>query len=116
MYFIVPLFVFLRLGRPAALRPGGLLVDVLVVLLTASRIFVAVIPVSGHSLFLTYSGMTVPARWFRLIAVLMFVHACAVKVFMWGDFMTLGLGIAVGWVAARLWRRANEAEISCETG
>jgi len=105
MYFIVPLFLYVRLGRlpDAGIKP--FLIDVVVILLTASRLFSSLIPVSGHMIFLTYTAMTVELRWFRGIALSMIIHASLVKLILWGDFFTWGLGVAAGLAAAQVYRR-----------
>jgi hypothetical protein len=110
MFFIVPLLLFVRLEKSEPLRAERLLLDAAVILLAASRMWIAVIPFSGHMLLLTYAGLTGRKIWFRIIAALLILHATYIKFFVWGDFLTWSVGLAGGLIAAWLYAKVGSSD------
>jgi hypothetical protein len=53
--------------------------DVLVVAVSALRLAGPLVPFSGHMLFLTYTMLTTPVRWYRVAAALLAVQTTLFK-------------------------------------
>jgi hypothetical protein len=69
------------------------------------RVFGNVVPFSGHMLFLVYSAMTTPLRWYRVMAALLIVLTTVFKFAVLKDPLSWSLGLVVGVLAALLHRR-----------
>ena len=84
-------------------RTGHKAVDALVVTLSLARAFTAILPASGHALFLTYAVGTASGWAVRLTALAVLAEVAYLKLWVWGD-PTLWPGVAGGAVAAGLFR------------
>jgi hypothetical protein len=100
----IPLWLRERLRVLELLTPANRMVDAAVLAVAAARFFGAVVPVSGHMLFLVYSAVTTPNRWYQLLAVALIIETTIFKLGVWGDPTTWGLGAAAGLVAGGLYR------------
>jgi len=110
-YYVLPIAVlvpWLPILRSRAEHQGHrtLLLDGLVCLVAAARIFTPAVPVSGHALFLTYTFFTIPNRWYRLASGAAFLHAAWLKAVVWNEAGSFVGGVLLGIVLAVsvLWR------------
>ena len=97
MLIAAPLWLRVRLAeRPLAFSARWVL-DALVMFLAALRaVGVPWLPFSGHTLFLTYSGIVTPHRGYRILALLLMLETTVFKLWVWRDPMSWSLGIAAG--------------------
>jgi hypothetical protein len=79
-----------------------MLADATVLTLAAVRFIAgAVVPFSGHMLFLSYSMLAVPVRRaYRLLALALLVETTIFKLLIWSDTRSWALGLALGVTAA----------------
>lgn len=112
-FYAAPLFVAvlvwarIRLGSLESLTPAECSTDAVVTFLAFARfVFGAVLPFSGHMLFLSYALLTARgACGFRLLAVVLLVETTVFKLWIWQDTTSWALGLALGVLAALLvWR------------
>jgi hypothetical protein len=100
LYYHVPIslpFVAFAIDRANSwprTGPAHLGMDVLVLVLSLLRAFVALPLISGHTLFLTYALLSTDAWPVRLTAALVLLEVISIKVFIWHDPTLVG-----GWVA-----------------
>lgn len=111
MFFLlynVPVFgltlcwVFCRIQEQKAWLSWRSVLDVVVVAIAASRFFGAVIPPSGHALFLTHSLITTANCYYRMATAVMLIITIALKVG-WGDYHSWLYGILAGVISGSLW-------------
>jgi hypothetical protein len=101
---IVPFVAFLldraeHIGETPAVQ---LIVDVVVVGFSMSRVFTDVFPVSGHTLFLTYAIFGSRSLVVVVTASLVMLQVIYLKYFVWHDVVTSTSGIILGGLAAYL--------------
>lgn len=84
-----------RMRETAGFSALGIILDVFAVCVAGSRFYRAVLPPSGHALFLSYSLLTVRNRFYRAFAVILLIATAALKL-SWGDYGSLVYGIAGG--------------------
>ena len=77
-------------------------IDLLVILISASRTIKWFLPLSGHTLFLTYAIGTSASRLTRVMALIVLIEAIAIKHFWLSDDVTPWVGLAVGLFAVLL--------------
>ncbi len=99
----VPLWARLRLATLESSSAASRLLDVLVLALGLARFVGAVVPLSGHMLFLTYSGLTTPIKWYRWVVVVLLAETTVFKLILWQDAWSWGLGLGVGLLAATIY-------------
>ena len=106
-YFVplmVPLiaFMFERVEhvREASFFQHG--VDFLVFALAVGRVVGNVPYISGHTLLLSYSLVLSKSKLVRISAILVLAQTLFLKYFVWRDFVTSNVGIAVGCTLALL--------------
>lgn len=98
-FYVVPIivpFVAFLLDRAERIRETSalhLIVDVVVVALSMARIFTDLLPVSGHTLFLTYALLTSRSRVTVIAASLVMLQVIYLKYFVWHDAVTSTAGI-----------------------
>jgi len=108
LLYNVPVFglalgwVFCRVREQKSWLSWRTLLDVLVVAIAASRFFGAMIPPSGHALFLTYSLITTANRYYRIAAAVMLLATIGLKV-SWGDYDSWLYGLLAGVASGSLW-------------
>ena len=106
-YFVplmVPLFAFM-LERVERVREANFFqhgVDFLVFALAAGRVVGDVPFISGHTLILSYALLQSKSNVVRVAAILVLVQTLYLKYFVWGDFVTSNVGIALGCTLALL--------------
>lgn len=83
-------------------RPAALVVDVVAVVLAATRMMGTWLPVSGHVLFYAYAGLTTRSRALRVLIGTLAAAAAWFKLVIWDDWESFGLGIAAGLALAAL--------------
>jgi hypothetical protein len=99
LFYVAPrlvlgvLWIRIRIQSPAPATWVMRGLDLAVLLLSAVRLFGTAVPLSGHALFLTYSGLTTPVRWYQAVAVLLFVETAALKLLVWGDPDSFYIGL-----------------------
>jgi hypothetical protein len=71
-----------------------------VVLFAVLRTLTGALPFSGHMLFLTYSLLTTPVRWYQVVAVLLIAETTGFKLGVWHDFASWSIGLATGLACA----------------
>jgi hypothetical protein len=101
---MVPLFAFM-LERVAHVREANFFqhgVDFLVFALAAGRVVGDVPFISGHTLILSYALLQSKSNVVRVAAILVLVQTLYLKYFVWGDFVTSNVGIALGCTLALL--------------
>lgn len=105
-YYVVPIivpFVAFILERLSGVRQTTVrrtLVDALVVATAMWRVVGDVPYVSGHALFLTYAVVLARSRFAQVSAAVVMVEVIYLKVFVWQDWVTLSVGMALGVIAA----------------
>ena len=77
-------------------------VDFLVFGLAVGRVVGDVPYVSGHTLILSYILLQSKSRLVRISAIVVLVQTLFLKYFMWHDFVTSNVGIALGSILAAL--------------
>lgn len=97
MLIAAPWWVRVRLAeRPLTISARWVL-DAVVILLAALRaVGVPWLPFSGHTLFLTYSGIVTRHRGYRILALLLMLETTVFKLWLWRDPGSWSLGIAAG--------------------
>lgn len=100
-YYVLPIAVLVPWLPILRLRSGRLghrvlLLDGVVCLVAAARIFSPALPMSGHALFLGYSFLTIPNRWYRLASGAAFLHAGWLKMVVWNEAGSFLGGALVG--------------------
>ena len=101
MLVAAPFWLRLRVGERSLSFSGRWLLDGLVIFLSALRgLGVPGLPFSGHTLFLTYSGIVTPHRGYRILALLLMLETTVFKLWLWQDPRSWSLGIAAGVVLA----------------
>ena len=99
---IVPFVAFLldRVERMHEIRMLQLIADAVVIALSMTRIFTDVVPISGHTLFLTYAIFSGRSRVVIVTAALVMLQVIYLKYFVWHDAITSTAGIVFGALAA----------------
>ena len=100
----VPLIAFM-LERVEHVREANFFqhgVDFLVFGLAVGRVVGDVPYVSGHTLILSYILLQSKSRVVRICAIVVLVQTLFLKYFMWHDFVTSNVGIALGSILAAL--------------
>lgn len=101
LLFAGPIWVRYRLRSLPNVATLVIVIDAVVFVLASARFVVGeAIPFSGHTLFLTYSAATTPVPAYRWLALALFVGTTVVKLLVWQDPYSWGLGIALGLASA----------------
>jgi hypothetical protein len=77
-------------------------VDYLVFGLAGGRVVGSVPYISGHTLLLSYVLLQSESRLVRISSILVLAQTLFLKYFVWGDFVTSNVGIALGCTLAFL--------------
>ena len=105
--FIAGLFVYYRLGRTERLRlrPEGL--DALAIALSSLRVlpFAGLLPYSGHTLFLSYAFFATVSLAFRSVVGAYLLWVTFIKLGVYHDPISWGVGIIIGACLAVAYRR-----------
>jgi hypothetical protein len=101
-YFVplmVPFFAFV-LERVQHVRQGNFFqhgVDLLVFVLAVGRVTGHnVLSISGHTLLLSYMLVSSKSQIVRITSLLVLAQTLFLKYYVWGDFVTSNVGLAVG--------------------
>jgi hypothetical protein len=87
----------------AATPTSALALDAIVFLLASLRFVVGErLPFSGHTLFLTYAGVTASIARYRWVALALFIGTTGVKLWVWRDPFSWAAGILLGLAAGAL--------------
>jgi hypothetical protein len=106
-YFVplmVPMFAFM-FERVEHVREANFFqhgVDYLVFALAVGRVVGNVPYISGHTLLLSYALLQSKSKLVRISSILVLAQTLFLKYFMWGDFVTSNVGIALGCTLALL--------------
>jgi hypothetical protein len=106
-YFVplmVPLIAFM-LERVEHVREANFFqhgVDYLVFGLAVGRVVGSVPYISGHTLLLSYAFLQSRSKLVRISSLLVLAQTLFLKYFVWGDFVTSNVGIALGCTLAFL--------------
>ena len=106
-YFVplmVPLIAFM-FERVEHVREANFFqhgVDYLVFALAAGRVVGNVPYISGHTLILSYALLQTKSNLVRISSILVLAQTLFLKYFMWGDYVTSNVGIAMGCALALL--------------
>lgn len=101
---MVPLIAFM-VERVEHVREANFFqhgVDYLVFVLAAGRVTGDVPYISGHTLLLSYALLQSKSRLVRISSALVLAQTLLLKYFVWGDFVTSNVGIALGCVLSLL--------------
>lgn len=116
LYAIGLVWLYYRWRGRGTLNRWRILLDAAVVIMTASRFLGPLIPPSGHALFLTYAGLTVDRRLFRIVAALLLLATIALKL-SWGDHRSWLYGLLLGAVLGVIYQRTGaKAELAKSRG
>lgn len=63
-----------------------------------------VVPLSGHTLFLSYTFVTTPPRGYRALVIAVLLETTYLKLVRWHDPITWGMGIVLGLALAAAFR------------
>ena len=115
MYFVplmVPMiaFMFERVEhtRQANFFQHG--IDFLVFGLAVGRVVGDVQFISGHTLLLSYALLCTRSMIVRISAILVLAQTLYLKYFVWGDFVTSNVGLAVGCALALIVSRLPKSK------
>jgi hypothetical protein len=101
MLIAAPWWVRVRLAERPLTFSARWVLDAVVILLAALRaVGVPWLPFSGHTLFLTYSGIVTRHRGFRILTLLLMLETTVFKLWLWRDPTSWSLGIAAGVILA----------------
>jgi hypothetical protein len=101
LFLAAPLWAELRIGESGfALTRRSLMDGAITVAAFLRFVLGTILPFSGHMLFLTYTGITTPQRWYRWLALALIVETTAFKLWLWRDRYSWSLGLLIGIVAA----------------
>jgi hypothetical protein len=89
-------------------RPS--LVDATVITMSLARVLLPVPGYSGHALFSSYAALSSRGMSLRVIGLCVLVEVAAIKLFLWGDFVTLIGGAVIGFTAFSIHRAAQSEE------
>lgn len=106
LYAIGLVWLYYRWQGRAGLNCWRILLDTTVVVIAASRFLGPLIPSSGHALFLTYIGLTVDRRLFRVLAAILLLATIALKL-SWGDYRSWLYGLLLGAALGIIYQRAG---------
>lgn len=106
LYAIGLVWLYYRWRGRVALNRWRVLLDAAVVVMAASRFLGPLIPPSGHALFLTYAGLTIDRRLFRIVAFILLLATIALKL-SWGDYRSWLYGLLLGAALGVLYRWAG---------
>jgi hypothetical protein len=96
-----PIWLELRIGESEPAMTKRVVVDGVVVLFSFLRFALgAILPFSGHMLFLTYSGVTTGQRWYRWLALALILETTFFKLWLWDDAQSWLVGLFIGLGAA----------------
>jgi hypothetical protein len=101
---MVPLIAFM-LERVEHVREANSFqhgVDYLVFGLAVGRVVGSVPYISGHTLLLSYAFLQSRSKLVRISSLLVLAQTLFLKYFVWGDFVTSNVGIALGCILALL--------------
>jgi hypothetical protein len=115
LYSVGFLWLFYRLQENKSFLPLMLLVDILVVLIAASRFFGPLVPASGHALFLSYSLLTASSKFYKITSAILLVLTIALKL-SWGDHHSWVFGIIFGLFCGILYQRVSRSLSILKTG
>jgi hypothetical protein len=116
--YVVPIvvpFVAFLFDRAKEARTAGLAVltiDALVVITSILRARGYVPLVSGHALFLTYAIVRRGSWVTRITAALVMLETVYLKLFMWHDFITPVIGIALAVIALMIVQRLYRSQVA----
>src|SRR5262245_15304677 len=105
-FYVVPIivpFVAFLFDRAEHIRrrPAvALIVDIVVIGFSMARVFTNIVPVSGHTLFLTYAIFGSRSLVVVVTASLVMLQVIYLKYFVWHDAVTSTTGIIAGGIAA----------------
>ena len=123
VYFVPIVFPFVTflLERARSLRettPWSCVPDSIVVVLAMWRVIGDVPLLSGHALFLSYAALTCRSRITRFAAILVLLETAWLKLIVWHEPVSLGLGVALGscFALVHLWLRRREPANPVVTG
>ena len=109
LYYFAPLvipfvaYVFDRLKNWDTLHNAQRLMDILVLIVSLMRMFIAVPLISGHALLLTYIALSTQGWLSRVTAALVLLEVFYIKIFLCNDMTFFG-GTLIGILAALLFR------------
>ena len=120
-YFVplmVPLIAFM-FERVEHVREANFFqhgVDYLVFVLAAGRVVGDVPYISGHTLLLSYMLLQSRSKLVCISSILVLVQTLFLKYFVWGDFVTSNVGIAMGCALAFLVALSRKVSGSAASG
>lgn len=100
MVVIFPFWARIRLEHVERHPAGRIALDAAVTVLSMVRAVNGVLPFSGHMLFLTYTLLTTPSRWYRAAALVLLFGTTWFKLAEWNDFASWSIGLATGLASA----------------
>jgi hypothetical protein len=112
-YFVplmVPLIAFM-FERVEHVREANFFqhgVDYLVFGLAVGRVVGNVPYISGHTLLLSYALLQTNSKLVRITSIIVLAQTLCLKYFVWGDFVTSNVGIALGCALALLVRLSKK--------
>jgi len=109
MTVAAPLWVCARLHELPELSPRRLALDALVFTISATRSVpvVALTPLSGHALFLSYTALTTRDRRYVVLAFAGLAGTTWIKLVEWRDPFTWAIGLALGVALALAFHRGG---------
>lgn len=116
-FYVAPLllvffaWLWLRLGETSHSKTV-LILDAIVVGVASLRFFTGAIPLSGHMLFLSYSGLTQRASWYRILALAIAIETTVFKLWIWRDVTSWSIGTVAGVTAFLLHTSASKRSVA----
>ena len=93
LFLAAPLWVDLRIGEGGLTLTRRSVTDGVVTVAAFLRFVLGtILPFSGHMLFLTYTGITTPQRWYRWLALVLILETTVFKLWLWRDRYSWSLG------------------------
>lgn len=113
LYYFAPLvipfvaYIFDRLKNWDSIHHAQQFIDIVVLVVSLLRLFVAVPFISGHALLLTYIVLSTQGLFSRVTAALVLLEVFYIKIFIWNDITFFG-GTLMGILAAIIFGRVRK--------
>ncbi len=105
LWFQAFLWLRARVAEPVLWKPSALATDVLVLGLSALRMIpLPLFSYSGHMLFLVYTAFTTREQLYRYAAGVLLIETTVFKLWLWNDWASWSIGIALGLIGAGVHR------------
>ena len=96
MMLMAPLFLVARIRESKQLPIYGLILDVMVIAIAASRLLTVATPFSGHMVIASYVVFSCRSKLLLGFALAILLQTTWLKLVYWGGFSNWGVGLLLG--------------------